>query len=284
LINPLKDILFRWNLPALPCDPDSFRHATSSCHGRVPKLFKYKFVRPGISKKLPFLLLENKNILNYKKYQAAKYFGWITESSEIIEDSLSLIKNKINELEKVFIKIFTSDQRLLSKSSLFEMAPNGSTLPWIQPIPLYFKKEKLISIVASTKNQTEGHMLREKAIKKFQPLDVFGRGRLEIQKKEEALWPYFFSVVIENASYPNYFTEKITDCFMAKTVPIYWGSPTIHEHFNKSGILSFGQTSRSCLSYNLYQRLLPGIEENFKKTFAMELPDDIIFNKIKKYL
>ncbi len=35
---------------------------------------------------------------------------------------------------------------------------------------------------------------------------------------------YKFNIAFENSSAPGYITEKLVDCYMANTVPIYWGS------------------------------------------------------------
>lgn len=35
---------------------------------------------------------------------------------------------------------------------------------------------------------------------------------------------YKFNIAFENSSSPGYITEKLTDCFLGNTVPIYWGS------------------------------------------------------------
>lgn len=187
-------------------------------------------------------------------------------------------------VESVFKKIFTSDERLLKISPCFEEAPNGSTLPWVKPLPKQYEKNRLLSIVASKKNETEGHRLRDRAIQLYHPLDVFGKGRTEIEKKEEALWPYQFSICIENAKYPNYFTEKITDCFASKTIPIYWGNPHIGQIFDAEAILPFQEIDRKIITPELYNKLLPHVEKNYQQVQKLELPDDIIFKKIKTAL
>lgn len=46
---------------------------------------------------------------------------------------------------------------------------------------------------------------------------------------------YQYSFVIENSSQPNYFTEKLIDCLITKTIPIYYGCPNIHEFFDTTG-------------------------------------------------
>jgi hypothetical protein len=45
-----------------------------------------------------------------------------------------------------------------------------------------------------------------------------------------------FGVAIENVSHRGWFTEKILDCFLLKTIPIYWGCSNIEDYFNPKGI------------------------------------------------
>lgn len=47
-----------------------------------------------------------------------------------------------------------------------------------------------------------------------------------------------FSIVFENSSHPGYVTEKIIQAFAARTIPIYWGDPTIVEQFNKNAFIN----------------------------------------------
>ena len=49
--------------------------------------------------------------------------------------------------------------------------------------------------------------------------------------KFEGLLPYQKSIAIENSQQMNYFTEKLVDCFMTWTLPIYYGCPNILEIF-----------------------------------------------------
>jgi hypothetical protein len=41
-----------------------------------------------------------------------------------------------------------------------------------------------------------------------------------------------FTIAFENASHPGYVTEKIVDPLLARSVPIYWGSPRAAEELN----------------------------------------------------
>lgn len=49
---------------------------------------------------------------------------------------------------------------------------------------------------------------------------------------------YRFTIAFENDSVPNYSTEKLTDAFAAKTIPIYWGDPNIALHFNTDSFIN----------------------------------------------
>jgi len=44
-----------------------------------------------------------------------------------------------------------------------------------------------------------------------------------------------FSLVLENSRQLNYFTEKLCDCLITKTIPVYYGCPNISEYFDTTG-------------------------------------------------
>lgn len=58
------------------------------------------------------------------------------------------------------------------------------------------------------------------------------RNKFEFQSK------YKFSIAFENTSYPGYVTEKIMEAFAARTIPIYYGDPTIVEDFNPKAFIN----------------------------------------------
>lgn len=47
-----------------------------------------------------------------------------------------------------------------------------------------------------------------------------------------------FSLCFENSSWPGYCTEKIMHGLIARTVPIYWGSPTVTMDFQEGSFIS----------------------------------------------
>jgi len=104
------------------------------------------------------------------------------------------------------------------------------------------QKSKVISVVCSDQTWLPGHKLRFAFVNKLighfkDKLDVFGRGFNPIDDKFDALAPYKYSVAIENSATPGYFTEKITDCYLANTMPIYYGCPDIADYFNPDSFL-----------------------------------------------
>lgn len=52
-----------------------------------------------------------------------------------------------------------------------------------------------------------------------------------------------YHICIENTSHENYFTEKIIDCFLFRTIPIYFGCPNIVDYFDTRGIVRFDSVS-----------------------------------------
>ena len=56
--------------------------------------------------------------------------------------------------------------------------------------------------------------------------------------KIEWMRKYKFHIAFENASLPGYTTEKLPQAMMARTLPIYWGSPRVGEEFNSTSFVN----------------------------------------------
>ena len=87
--------------------------------------------------------------------------------------------------------------------------------------------------------------------------------------KEEIFSNIQYGVAIENVSHRGYFTEKILDCFLLKTIPIYWGCTNISDYFNKDGIIEFGNVDdfiyiTNKLDKDFYDTKKETIEENYQ--------------------
>jgi hypothetical protein len=142
-----------------------------------------------------------------------------------------------------------------------------------------------MSIMVSAKNTADGHKYRHCLVNAILdsnlPIDIWGNGTCyykdrndprvktdfplsEIYKMYE---PYKFHIAIENYSTPHYFTEKILNCFLCKTVPIYYGCTNILKYVNKDHVI--------CLSNSR------DISIRVKKD--MELLEEIVRNPDKYY-
>jgi hypothetical protein len=111
------------------------------------------------------------------------------------------------------------------------------------PVP---EKTRSISCIASGSKQLAGHRLRISFVdmlRKQKPqIDFFGKGSNYLPDKLEGLLPYRFSIAVENTSAPYYFTEKINDCFLAFTVPLYHGCTNIARYFPEKSFIKIDIT------------------------------------------
>lgn len=98
------------------------------------------------------------------------------------------------------------------------------------------QKTRRLSAIASTKTDIPGHRTRlafiERVAQEFPEIDLFGHGRKKtLDDKWDGIASYQYSVAIENTSKDDYWTEKIADCFLSYTVPLYFGATNISDYF-----------------------------------------------------
>jgi hypothetical protein len=98
------------------------------------------------------------------------------------------------------------------------------------------QKTKLLSVIDSDKVMTEGHCRRRDFVKRLRDhfgdrIDVFTATRGRVPDKWAAIAPYRFHVTIENSNYEDYWSEKLSDTFLAWARPIYNGCPNIADYF-----------------------------------------------------
>lgn len=99
---------------------------------------------------------------------------------------------------------------------------------------------------------------------------------LNYDNKVNVLKDFQYSVTIENSRQENYFTEKLIDCLVMKTIPIYWGCPNVSEFFDTTGWILFESAPDLAskireLDEGHYARHLETIEKNFHE--AMKYAD-----------
>ena len=184
------------------------------------------------------------------------------------------IKNK-----NVFSFILTQSDKVLNNCDNAIYQPFGHT--WLKP-DQYNKehnKKFQLSHLCGKLNKTYGHSLRHETLARQNefsiPLnfyDVYGdRSNIEDARlgKEFIFGDSQFGVVIENTSHRGYFTEKILDCFLLKTIPIYWGCSNIGDYFDIDGIITFDNVDdliykTNQLNESYYENRKEIIEKNWK--------------------
>jgi hypothetical protein len=72
--------------------------------------------------------------------------------------------------------------------------------------------------------------------------------------KLDFLAKHKFNISFENGSYPGYVTEKILNSFYGNTVPIYWGSSTVHRDFNTKAFVN-------CMDFSSFNEVIDRVRE-----------------------
>lgn len=209
--------------------------------------------------------------------------AWIIEPLEISPS----VYTDVQKLSNNFSKIYTHEKTLLDIGDKYELVTFGCC--WIcQTDHDIYKKTKNVSIISSHKNDTNGHKLRHEVIQKFElSIDIYGRGYNYIEYKLDGLKDYRFSIVIENCKRDYWFTEKLIDCLVTGTVPIYWGCPSIGDFFDIRGFIVFDTIDElekilSNLTEDDYNSKLEYLSSNLIKAKQFLLPDEKIYEKVKK--
>ena len=129
-----------------------------------------------------------------------------------------------------------------------------------------------ISVICSNKAMIGGHRRRLRFVEQLlelSPMPRFGRGFHDLPDKWEGLAPFRYSVAVENSRHDHYWTEKIADCFLAGTVPIYWGAPNIRDYFPADSMIvidtldpfEVARIIKTEATHEAYQRRLPALRE-----------------------
>ena len=239
---------------------------------------------------------------------ARKNIALMMEGHEIHRTYYDYIRTN----NKKFDLILTFDKTLLDRGENFKLNLYGTS--WVHDSYInIWNKSELCSMITSNKSITSGHRFRHiitdyltrmgKDIyiniyggrymnlpyMKTKAFDIDHNCRHISNGKINALKLYMFSIVIENSKEDYMFTEKLIDCFLTGTVPIYYGCPSIHKFFNIKGILIIDTLSDlesilPKLNRKMYDDMMPYVTENFEmaqkyKTFTWN--EEAILDVIK---
>lgn len=165
---------------------------------------------------------------------------------------------------QLFDLVVVSTDELIGKDPKIVPLEFGTT--WIPEGASTPAKQPGISLLVGRKRRTAGHRLRHEIwnrqaeirgpknffqsdrgwprklswLKGFPGLDPLPGNPWGWPMLGDSKLPLFssqFHIAIENCRSRYYFTEKLIDCFLTDTVPIYWGCKNIGDYFDTSGII-----------------------------------------------
>ena len=195
-----------------------------------------------------------------------------------------------------FHAILTWDDKVLNNCENSMLLPFGHT--WFLPEQYNqnYKKELKITHLCGSLNKTYGHSLRHELLARKNEIqmptkffDTYGdRHNLDDARKckVEVFSDGMFGVAIENTHHRNYFTEKILDLFLLKSIPIYWGCNNIGDYFNPKGIIKVNSVddiiwAANNINEGLYENCKEAIEENWNTAKDFVYYEQNIFNEVK---
>ena len=136
------------------------------------------------------------------------------------------------------------------------------------------EKTGSLSWVVGNCRDLPGHLKRLAFLRRVKEdkglaIDLYGRAVKYLDDKWDGLAPYRYSIAAENTVWPDYWTEKIADCFLSWTVPFYHGCQNIEKYFPADSFIRINieqpeqaiETIKICLAKDDWKRRLPAIEE-----------------------
>lgn len=132
------------------------------------------------------------------------------------------------------------------------MEPAQLTPPPADPA---LARRRFCNFIYSNSSTGEGARIRQQfcqALMRYKQVDCPGRVLHNMDtdeladRRDAAHWNrskldflhrYKFTIAFENQNMAGYVTEKLTDCFLAHTVPIYWGSEGSLRDFNREACI-----------------------------------------------
>jgi hypothetical protein len=204
----------------------------------------------------------------------------------VMDEPINIVYNDVKDHPECYTYVFTFLQDILDnnpKAVFFH-----GIYAWVTYDKPYEKKFAVSTVVGAKNNPIfDGYAKRHELWRRrneikipkdfylshtYKPIGVDMSHELilgdEIYSKNE-MFDCMFHICIENTSIPNYFSEKILDCFLTKTVPIYCGCPNIGDFFFKVAVLSCDTVDDIINVCNkvtpaLYDRLSLLIEDNYQ--------------------
>lgn len=197
----------------------------------------------------------------------------------------------------LFSIILTWDDKVLNNCNNASYLAFGGS--WFKPYQYekeHYKKFELAHL-SGVLNKSYGHSMRHEIIARQNEFKIptnfhktiGDRHNLDDARigKETVFGNSMFGVAIENFSHRGWFSEKLLDCFLMKTIPLYWGCSNIGDYFNLDTIIRVNNVD-DIISYvnrlrsNDYERHIKSIEENYQKALQYIDYEQNLINKVEE--
>jgi hypothetical protein len=168
------------------------------------------------------------------------------------------------------------------------------------------KKQFGVSMVMSNRNYLPGHALRYELFRRRAevkiPFDIYESswnptgisGLLKLapwddRKDKIRVFDRMFHVAIDTYRRPDHYSEKLIDCLITKTIPLYWGCTNIAEYFNMKGIFEVDSVNKiiyilNQLSSSLYYDSWEAVNDNYNRGVAVCRYEDILKEAMLKVI
>lgn len=256
----------------------SFAHAPGMSWYNVPQFVTWVRGNPA---RVPVRFFTDRCVGQVDNYPADMNVALLIEPITIDTTGYNVCLEKLRKFDYVLTYDSEFKQEKLGSKGL-HYAIGGC---WIKPQDMgIHPKTDLCSMIASGKTQTTGHRLRHEiaASADMHKVHLFGHGYNPVEFKFQALSRYMFSIAVENSQVNDMFTEKIIDCFLTGTVPIYWGTSGLLRYFNMDGVLQFNTLDElkdivHGLKYETYAKMAHAIQDNYERALLYRVAEDRIF-------
>lgn len=214
-----------------------------------------------------------------------KIFCHVNEptTSRWVEPIENIIKH-----HKKYDKIVTSNPEVLDKCSNAKFMVYGTT--WLNKSKHHsdsfgkftdnlgnLKKDLSLSMVCGSLSGKPGYNLRHAIFqnqdkitvsKKFYSSTRFKIPNIPTLPNDDKihLFNSMYSVAIESTEEVNYFSEKLIDCLITKTIPIYWGCPNISDFFDTSYWIPIQNVFEFKYTEKYYYDNIDKINQNYEKS------------------
>ena len=180
--------------------------------------------------------------------------------------------------QKSFSVILTWSDKVLNNCDNAMFLPYGETWLKEEQYKKDYEKKFQVSHLRGNLLKTQGHSYRFEYHDRAHELNIPNKsaetaGIREIEEtcaiaKCELFGEAQYGVIIENTSHRGYFTEKLIEMFLLKTIPVYWGCSNIGDFFNMDGIITINNIDDAIFKLNqldekYYNNHLEAINENY---------------------